>query len=138
MDIKIAAIDNGVSFPTQHFGTVRKFVYQWVHCPESEVPFDDKLANDTLKHLDGKRGFNGKFIERILSNVRHLFRLDASFDEEVFQNQAKVFRGQAANLVRALKGRLTPKQLSELPVITIDRVQIDNGSIEYVQGVPQP
>lgn len=132
LDIKIAAIDNGVAFPTEHFGTVRKFVYQWVQCPESEMPFDDRLANDVLKHLDGKRGFNGKFLERILGNVKHLFRLDASFKEEVFRNQAKVFRGQAANLVQALKQRLTPRQLVELPAIAIDKIEGEDGTVQYV------
>lgn len=91
--IKIAAIDNGLSFPQQHFGYFRKYCYKWASCPQADQPFSDQTAKQLLPLLDGKCGFNGYAIENLVKQLLKIFKKDTSFTEDIFNQQMQVLRG---------------------------------------------
>jgi phosphatidylinositol 4-kinase type 2 len=104
--IKIAAIDHGLSFPHKIIEP-RRFTYNWVMLPVSFIPFKESVINKYLPILEDCE--KERELER---ELRAVFKHHKEFDEEIFQDQMAIIRGQKKLVLEALRLRQSPNQLA--------------------------
>lgn len=61
------------------------------------------------------------FVEEMTEDLHALFKQDEGFDKSNFERQISVMGGQIQNLVTALREKMTPLELIQLPVFTIKK-----------------
>lgn len=98
--ITIGAIDNSLSWPWKHPDAWRSFPFGWLFLPVSLIgqPFSTKTREHFLPLLTSKQWWAETQIE-----LRRVFSQDADFQERMFAGQIAVMKGQAWNVVEALK-----------------------------------
>lgn len=64
----------------------------------------------------------------MIDELYEAFRRDKDFNKSVFRRQAALMRGQILNLTTALKDKLSPWQLVQLPLCSINK----DGQIKYI------
>ena len=115
--ISIAAIDNGLAFPFKHPDTWRTYPYQWAWLqPYSDVPFSDEIVQLVLPKIS-----NFNLVEGLICDLQQLFSIDRGFTMGSFEKQMSVMRGQILNLCEALDQKMTPAQLVEMPLRTVEK-----------------
>ncbi|KRZ67672.1 Phosphatidylinositol 4-kinase type 2-beta, partial [Trichinella papuae] len=106
VQVKIAAIDNGLAFPYRHPSSWRPYTYHWASLPMAKKPFSNETRSFILQTLtDAKR------MSSLIEDLKKVFQLDVNFDQEYFEWQMMVMQGQILNLKDALQNRETPYQL---------------------------
>ncbi|GME77782.1 unnamed protein product [Ambrosiozyma monospora] len=98
--IKLAAIDNGLSFPWKHPNEWRSFPYGWLYLPISIIgqPFSTRTRTHFLSLLGST-----KWWEETTVLLKEVFSRDSGFKERMFKKQLAVLKGQAFNVVETLK-----------------------------------
>ncbi|KAJ1924809.1 Phosphatidylinositol 4-kinase [Tieghemiomyces parasiticus] len=120
--LHLAAIDNGLAFPFKHPDQWRSYPYAWLALPSAMVA--GGFLPSTRAH----------FLPRLTSPVwwratvdglAALAACDPDFNRRMFDRQISVMKGQAWNLVRALRDqRSGPLELAELPPVTISTDEV--------------
>lgn len=119
VNIKIAAIDNGLAFPFKHPDEWRAYPYHWAWLPQAKIPFSQDIKDLVLPKLSDMN-----FVQEIVNELYCLFKKDRGFDKSTFEKQMSVMRGQILNLVQALKDNKTPLQLVQMPCITVELTKL--------------
>jgi len=94
--LHIAAIDNGLAFPTQHPETAsifRRFPFNWATLPWANQPWNDELRHDFLTKM------TPTFLHTLCENLLHLFKHDRSHPRVLNYDQIRVLRGQVCSLL---------------------------------------
>eukprot|EP01147_Barroeca_monosierra_P000188 gene188-3576_t len=112
--IKIAAIDNGLSFPRKHPDNWRAYPYYWSWLFLANFKFTEQIADKLLPILRDE-----KFFDDLGDRLYALFSQDSRFSRPTFERQMSVIRGQGLNLTKALEQRITPAELVRLPPVTV-------------------
>jgi hypothetical protein len=92
--VKIAAIDNGLTFPTHHPSRVRSYPYGWVNLPIAYIPFSKATADYILPYITSSAWW-----EQTLQGLEILFSIDPDFKPSMWAKQKSVIRGQGYNLM---------------------------------------
>lgn len=114
--IQIAAIDNGLAFPTKHPDSVRAYPYHWAWLPQARRAFSQET-----KQLIVPKTSDMNFVELICKELHTLFDQDKSFKLSIFEKQMAVMRGQILNLTQALKDNKSPYELIQMNSILVER-----------------
>ncbi|KNC48467.1 phosphatidylinositol 4-kinase type 2-alpha [Thecamonas trahens ATCC 50062] len=123
--VAIAAIDNGLAFPFKHPNGCRTYPYAWASLPQAALPFSDTLAAELEPILHDNMKWDST-----AAALRDVFELDTSYDDESFEHQMQVMRGQMVNALSALMARLSPLDLLERPPITVEHDIVAGGWTE--------
>ncbi len=83
--IQVAAIDNGLAFPTQHPNRIRSYPYGWLSNPVADEPFSRDTAMELLPLLTAQR------TEEMMRGLEARFRLDPDFSPKSFAKQKSVY-----------------------------------------------
>ncbi|XP_017482875.1 PREDICTED: phosphatidylinositol 4-kinase type 2-alpha-like [Rhagoletis zephyria] len=121
VQIKIAAIDNGLAFPFKHPDEWRAYPYYWAWISFAKKPFSDRICDLVLHQLSDMN-----FVQELCDELFVLFSTDKGFDRNIFEKQMSVMRGQILNLTQALKDKKSPQQLIQMPAIIMERSRISN------------
>ncbi|SCU83162.1 LADA_0C09912g1_1 [Lachancea dasiensis] len=99
-EIKLAAIDNALSFPWKHPDEWRSFPYGWLYLPVNILaqPFSETTRKHFLPLLTST-----KWWEKCYEELAVQFSLDAEFKSRMWRRQWGVLKGQAFNVVETLK-----------------------------------
>ena len=118
--VRIAAIDNGLAFPTQHPNRIRSYPYGWLNNPIASRPFSKETAREFLPILSAP-----DFTTELLGGLEVRFKLDRGYSPQSFAKQKSVLRGQLLNLVAALTATLnglpviSPVSLHAMPLLLV-------------------
>jgi len=115
--VKIACIDNGLSFPFRHPSREHEWLsypYSWAELPEARMPFSPGLRQRLLPILEARENW-----EALVQRLHQLFQIDAEFDERIFKRQMAVMRGQLYNLTRSFQRHESPMELLRRPMLEI-------------------
>lgn len=98
--IKIGAIDSGLAWPWKHPDEWRSYPFGWLFLPMSIIgkPFTHKTREHFLPLLTST-----KWWEEASIALREVFSRDSEFKERMWRKQWAVMKGQAFNVVEALK-----------------------------------
>ena len=119
---KIAAIDNGLAFPHKHPDNWRSYPFGWASLPGAKVPFSKEIIDLYLPVLS-----DHMHVEQLVVKLKRCFSLDVDFDEDLFQRQMAVVRGQIHNLVECLSRGESPAELLKKPLIRVYVKDDDDG-----------
>jgi phosphatidylinositol 4-kinase type 2 len=99
-DMVVGAIDNSLSWPWKHPDAWRSFPFGWLFLPVDLIgrPFSQKTRDHFLPLLTSTTWWS----ETQLA-LKRVFQLDEDFQERMFAKQIAVMKGQAWNVVEALK-----------------------------------
>lgn len=101
MDIRIAAIDNGLAFPFKHPDEWRTYPFHWAWLPQAKTPFSEEIKSLVLPLLSDMN-----FVQHDLCDeIQRLFSQDKNYDRRLVERQLSVMRGQVEYLHRR---RFTP------------------------------
>ena len=103
--VRVAAIDNGLAFPTHHPDRIRSYPYSWTFLPIAHIPFSQDTAHAILPLLTSTSWW-----ETTLDSLEALFRLDPDFKLKMWRKQRSVIRGQGYNLIEMLSRCLSDQQ----------------------------
>eukprot|EP00835_Amoeboradix_gromovi_P004717 NODE_386_length_9538_cov_0.348766.p2 type:complete len:409 gc:universal NODE_386_length_9538_cov_0.348766:9388-8162(-) len=121
--IYLAAIDNGLSFPYKHPDFIRSYPYGWAYLPIASIPFLGSIKLQILNILDKDVWW------RDTKDVLHrLFTIDTEFDDDIFDEQMALMRGQLWNVFACLRNEhQSPLDLTRKPNIMVwsDFVEMD-------------
>ncbi|KAI8369753.1 phosphatidylinositol 3 and 4-kinase-domain-containing protein [Blakeslea trispora] len=123
--IHVAAIDNGLAFPYKHPDQWRSYPYGWTAMQGLvNRPFSEASRQQFLPILSDPLWWR-----ETVREMRALFNVDDDFDEQMFQKQMAVLKGQGYNIVRVLKD----PNASPMDLVTMQRVLIQQEEvvIEY-------
>eukprot|EP01060_Flectonema_neradi_P017783 TRINITY_DN24619_c0_g1_i1.p1 TRINITY_DN24619_c0_g1~~TRINITY_DN24619_c0_g1_i1.p1 ORF type:complete len:380 (+),score=67.50 TRINITY_DN24619_c0_g1_i1:67-1206(+) len=109
--VKIAAIDNGLSFPFKHPDEVRSYPFGWASLKFAQEKYSKSLANQLLPLLT-----DPLWVESLIESLRVLWKSDPNFRYLTFLKQAALIRGQIFNVVESLSNQETPIQLLNRPL----------------------
>ncbi|XP_064382923.1 phosphatidylinositol 4-kinase type 2-beta-like [Halichondria panicea] len=116
--VKIAAIDNGLSFPFKHPDEWRAYPFYWAWLDMAKVPFSDNIAECVLDNLK-----DVQFIQSLIDDLREVFKKDKGFDGSTFDKQMAVMRGQILNLTSAIENKKTPWELVNMPPVVVESIR---------------
>ncbi|PAA62011.1 hypothetical protein BOX15_Mlig022851g3 [Macrostomum lignano] len=123
--IYVAAIDNGLAFPCKHPDEWRAYPYHWAWLPQAKLPFSQRIKDLVLSKLTDMR-----FVQSLCDDLTALFRRDRGFDRRTCERQMDVLRGQVLNLGKAMQEGLSPVQLVQMPVLTMERRRRRHSSVD--------
>ncbi|KAI8900810.1 phosphatidylinositol 3 and 4-kinase-domain-containing protein [Globomyces pollinis-pini] len=132
--VQIAAIDNGLAFPTHHPNSVRSYPYGWTNLEIVYIPFSRSTSDNLLPYLTSP-----SWVEGTLGGLETLFSIDSDFKPKMWQKQKSVIRGQITNisdiLTRARSEAVSPFNLVKKPLILIyeEREETEEGSMGSVR-----
>ncbi|CAF0749707.1 unnamed protein product [Adineta ricciae] len=117
IDVRIAAIDNGLAFPFKHPDEWRTYPFHWAWLPQAKIPFSEEIKSLVLPFLSDMN-----FVEhQLCEEIQRLFSQDKNYDRRLAERQLSVMRGQILNLVQALRDGKSPFQLVQMPAIIVER-----------------
>ena len=98
--IRIAAIDNSLSFPHQHPKGWRSYTYGWLFLPVSLIgqPFSASTRRHFLPLLSDPQWWSDT-----TQALREVFQVDPDFNEGMFSRQMAIVKGQGWNIVQSLR-----------------------------------
>ncbi|CAF0829835.1 unnamed protein product [Rotaria sp. Silwood1] len=118
VDIRIAAIDNGLAFPFKHPDEWRTYPFHWAWLPQAKTPFSDEIKSLVLPLLSDMN-----FVQHELCDeIQRLFSQDKNYDRRVVERQLSVMRGQILNLAQAMRDGKSPFQLVQMPGVIVERL----------------
>lgn len=118
VDIRIAAIDNGLAFPFKHPDEWRTYPFHWAWLPQAKIPFSEEIKSLVLPLLSDMT-----FVQHELcDDIQNLFLRDRRSDRRLIEKQLSVMRGQIQNLVQAMKDGKSPFQLVQMPGVIMERL----------------
>ncbi|OAR00092.1 hypothetical protein LLEC1_01074, partial [Akanthomyces lecanii] len=96
----LGAIDNSLSWPWKHPDAWRSFPFGWLFLPVDLIgrPFSHKTRNHFLPLLTSTAWWS-----QTQMALKRVFQVDEDFQERMFAKQIAVMKGQAWNVVEALK-----------------------------------
>ncbi|SCU77655.1 LAFA_0A02740g1_1 [Lachancea sp. 'fantastica'] len=99
-DVKLAAIDNALTFPWKHPDEWRSFPYGWLYLPVTILaqPFSERTRRHFLPLLTSTTWWEKCFME-----LSAQFGRDQEFKDRMWKKQWSVLKGQAFNIVETLK-----------------------------------
>ncbi|ANB13475.1 1-phosphatidylinositol 4-kinase LSB6 [Sugiyamaella lignohabitans] len=99
-ELKIGAIDSGLSFPWKHPDEWRSYPFGWLFLPLAMIgqPFSRETKEHFLPILCSTQWW-----EETTIVLREMFNRDPDFRERMWKRQLAVLKGQAFNLVETLK-----------------------------------
>lgn len=114
--VKLAAIDNGLSFPWQHPVDCRSYPYSWATLPQCRIPFSQGLRDHMLRLLNDPATWS-----ELTNRLMAVQPFQAS--SYYLHRQLAVIRGQMFTLRNCLTLKhSTPADLLEMPLL---RVELD-------------
>ncbi|UJR27661.1 hypothetical protein I4U23_008941 [Adineta vaga] len=117
VDIRIAAIDNGLAFPFKHPDEWRTYPFHWAWLPQAKTPFSEEIKTQLLPLLNDMN-----FVQHELCDeIQRLFSQDRVYDRRLAERQLSVMRGQILNLAQALRDGKSPFQLVQMPSVIVER-----------------
>ncbi|KAG6002997.1 hypothetical protein E4U21_002472 [Claviceps maximensis] len=98
--ISVGAIDNSLSWPWKHPDAWRSFPFGWLFLPVDLIgrPFSQKTRDHFLPLLTSTAWW-----AQTQMALKRVFQADEDFQERMFAKQIAVMKGQAWNVVEALK-----------------------------------
>ncbi len=113
--IFLAAIDNGLAFPYKHPDFIRSYPYGWAYLPIAEIPYLASIKSDILHILDQDIWW------RDTKDILHgLFSIDSDFDDDIFDEQMALMKGQLWNVFSCLRNEhQSPLDLVKKPNIMV-------------------
>ncbi|RDA83737.1 hypothetical protein CP532_3655 [Ophiocordyceps camponoti-leonardi (nom. inval.)] len=98
--MSIGAIDNSLSWPWKHPDAWRSFPFGWLFLPVDLIgrPFSKKTRDHFLPLLTSTAWWSQTQLA-----LKRVFQVDEDFQERMFAKQMAVMKGQAWNVVEALK-----------------------------------
>ncbi|KAF4126575.1 phosphatidylinositol 4-kinase type 2, partial [Geosmithia morbida] len=98
--VSLGAIDNSLSWPWKHPDAWRSFPFGWLFLPVDLIgrPFSQKTRDHFLPLLTSTDWWSQTSMA-----LKHVFQNDNDFKERMFAKQLAVMKGQAWNVVEALK-----------------------------------
>lgn len=114
--VKIAAIDNGLAFPYKHPDSWRAYPYHWVWLSYARIPFSQQIKELVLERLSST-----VFVESMVQELHEIFSQDKGFDQNLFERQMSVMRGQILNLCQAMRDGFSPEQLVGMPPVVVEK-----------------
>ncbi|KAH3668236.1 hypothetical protein OGAPHI_001990 [Ogataea philodendri] len=129
--IRLGAIDNGLSLPWKHPNEWRSFPFGWLFLPISIIgrPFSAATRKHFLPLLTSKEWWEDTSVL-----LREMLSRDRGFKERMFRKQLAVLKGQAWNVVQTL---LVPGQ-SPLDLARKPRMIVQDSEIEVPLTSPIP
>jgi len=124
-EIHVAAIDNGLAFPTKHPDSWRAYPYHWAWLPYAKVPFSQETKDLVLDKLADMN-----FVQELCEDLQSLFSTDKGYARSMFEKQMSVMRGQILNITQALKDSKSPLQLVQMPNVFVERSHGNLGTSE--------
>lgn len=99
-NMSIGAIDNSLSWPWKHPDAWRSFPFGWLFLPVDLIgrPFSQKTRDHFLPLLTSTAWWSETQMA-----LKKVFQMDEDFKERMFAKQIAVMKGQAWNVVEALK-----------------------------------
>ena len=95
IDVRIAAIDNGLAFPFKHPDEWRTYPFHWAWLPQAKIPFSEEIKSLVLPLLSDMN-----FVEHELcEEIQRLFSQDKNYDRRLVERQLSVMRGQVTDLL---------------------------------------
>ncbi|KAH3667002.1 hypothetical protein WICMUC_005349 [Wickerhamomyces mucosus] len=127
--LKIAAIDSSLSFPWKHPDEWRSYPFGWLFLPLSLIgqPFSQKTREHYLSILTSTKWW---VILSIL--LKEKFTMDSDFKERMWKKQWAVLKGQAFNVVEALKN----ENHGPLELVRRTRILIHDEEIQVPIHIP--
>lgn len=128
---KIGAIDNSLSWPWKHPDAWRSYPFGWLFLPVSLIgrPFSEKTKRHFLPLLTSKDWWSDTQVK-----LRACFEIDADFQEKMFARQMAVMKGQAFNVVEALR----TSDHGPLELTRRNRVLVWDDLVDIPVAVPLP
>ncbi|CAF1178251.1 unnamed protein product [Adineta steineri] len=121
VDIRIAAIDNGLAFPFKHPDEWRTYPFHWAWLPQAKTPFSEEIKSLVIPLLSDLN-----FVQHELCDeIQRLFSQDKNYDRRFVERQLSVMRGQILNLVQAMRDGKSPFQLVQMPGVIVERLTHD-------------
>eukprot|EP00834_Sanchytrium_tribonematis_P000846 NODE_17_length_48642_cov_1.199349.p10 type:complete len:418 gc:universal NODE_17_length_48642_cov_1.199349:17723-16470(-) len=120
----LAAIDNGLAFPYKHPDFIRSYPYGWAYLPIANIPFLPDIKSHVLSILE-----KDVWWRDTKDSLHHLFSIDSEFDDDIFDEQMALLRGQLWNLFACLRNdHQSPNDLIKKPNIMVwsDFVESDD------------
>ncbi|KYK59189.1 phosphatidylinositol 4-kinase [Drechmeria coniospora] len=98
--IEVGAIDNSLSWPWKHPDAWRSFPFGWLFLPVDLIgrPFSQKTRDHFLPLLTSTAWWS-----QTQMALKKVFQMDEDFQDRMFAKQIAVMKGQAWNVVEALK-----------------------------------
>ncbi|KAK5998694.1 Phosphatidylinositol 4-kinase lsb6 [Cladobotryum mycophilum] len=98
--MSLGAIDNSLSWPWKHPDAWRSFPFGWLFLPVDLIgrPFSQKTRDHFLPLLTSTAWWSETQMA-----LKRVFQMDEDFQERMFAKQIAVMKGQAWNVVEALK-----------------------------------
>ncbi|EQL01975.1 phosphatidylinositol 4-kinase [Ophiocordyceps sinensis CO18] len=98
--MSLGAIDNSLSWPWKHPDAWRSFPFGWLFLPVDLIgrPFSKKTRDHFLPLLTSTAWWS-----QTQMALKRVFQVDDDFQERMFAKQIAVMKGQAWNVVEALK-----------------------------------
>ncbi|XP_045504015.1 phosphatidylinositol 4-kinase type 2-beta isoform X2 [Colias croceus] len=132
IEVRIAAIDNGLAFPFKHPDSWRAYPYHWAWLPQAKRPFSHETKELVLPLLSDMN-----FVQELCDELHILFKQDKGFDKGLFERQMSVMRGQVLNLTQALKDGKSPVQLVQMPAVIVERSKSGTTSSRFFDSFQQ-
>ncbi|KAI6189810.1 Phosphatidylinositol 4-kinase type 2 [Aphelenchoides bicaudatus] len=117
VELKLAAIDNGLAFPVKHpefASRFRQFPFGWATLSWAQNPWNEELAKELLNLI------TPLYLYKLNNEVRYLFSHGVS-NGLLVSKQMRVFRGQVWNLLESLRSKESPADLVKRQPILVTR-----------------
>lgn len=123
VELKIAAIDNGLSFPHHHPDKYRSYPYSWASLPIAKLPFCGQIRSGLTPRLTNMRNW-----ETWETGLKEIFFSDPEYDVSLFEHQMALFRGQILNVCAVLQTPdASPSILAKKPNLIVRKNVIVGG-----------
>ncbi|XP_063901192.1 phosphatidylinositol 4-kinase type 2-beta-like [Zophobas morio] len=103
--VRIAAIDNGLSFPYKHPDP-----FHWVWLSYAKTPYTETIISKILPLIK-----NNNVIKTMQNELLELFCQEKAFTLQGFIKQMSIMHGQIINLIEVLEKKLSPFDLVMMP-----------------------
>ncbi|CAF1469994.1 unnamed protein product [Rotaria magnacalcarata] len=119
IEIRIAAIDNGLAFPFKHPDEWRAYPFHWAWLKQAKIPFSEEIKSQILPFISDM-----SFVQHELCDeIERLFALDKNYNRRLVERQLSVMRGQIFNLAQAMRDGKSPVELVHMPGVLVERVR---------------
>ena len=92
VDVRIAAIDNGLAFPFKHPDEWRTYPFHWAWLPQAKIPFSDEIKSLVLPLISDMNYVQ----HELCDEIQRLFSQDKNYERRLVEQQLSVMRGQVA------------------------------------------
>ncbi|KAI6172772.1 Phosphatidylinositol 4-kinase type 2 [Aphelenchoides besseyi] len=117
VELKLAAIDNGLAFPVKHPETAsrfRQFPFAWASLAWAKKPWNEELSDHLLNLI------TPLFLHNLCQELSTLFRHGVN-NRVLVARQLRVFRGQVWNLIESLREGESPSEMVKRVPILVKR-----------------